>query len=74
MSEKYHRLSDKVLEALDLSLEQKDFEVSDLLCRALEMAMTRGAGGKEFVERREFSEAVEKALTRMDALKKAARA
>ncbi len=70
MSEQYHRLSDKVLEALELSLAQKDVAISELLCRSLEMAMTRGAGGKGFVERREFSDAVEKALQRLSELKK----
>lgn len=69
----YFRLSDKVLEALQLALEQKDLAIAEFLTRALEMAMTRGAGGKGFTERREFSGEVEQALSRLDALKKEAR-
>jgi hypothetical protein len=69
----YFRLSDKILEALKLSLEQSDITMSELLTRGLEMAMTRGAGGKDFTERREFSAEVEQTLARLDALKKEAR-
>ena len=74
MSEKkYERLSDTILKALILSLEQKDVAISDLLSRALEMAMTRGAGGKDFVERREFTAEVESALDQLEALRKVSR-
>ncbi len=66
----YFRLSDKILDALMLSLEQKDLPISDLLTRALEMTMTRGAGGRDFIERRDFSTDVEKALADLDSLKK----
>ena len=66
---KFVRLSDKILDAFQMSLKQKDIDVSELLNRALQMAMTRGAGGKEFVERREFSDAVEKALDDLDKLR-----
>jgi hypothetical protein len=66
----YFRLSDKVLEALKLSLEQKDVPISELLTRALEMSMTRGAGGRNFIERRDFSDAVESTLAQLDVLKK----
>ena len=70
MSEKnYERLSDTVLKALQLALDQKDLTISDLLSRALEMAMTRGAGGKDFVERREFTEEVESTLNQLEALR-----
>jgi hypothetical protein len=70
----YERLSDRVLAALTVALEQKDIAISDLLRRALEMSMTRGAGGKDFTERREFADEVEKALTTLDKLHKAAKA
>ena len=74
MSEKkYERLSDTILKALTLALEQKDVAISDLLSRALEMAMTRGAGGKDFVERREFTAEVESALDQLEALRKVSR-
>ena len=74
MAEKgQERLSDLVLAALTLALEQKDFDVSELLKSALEMSMTRGAGGKDFVERREFADEVQDALISFDALRKASR-
>ena len=74
MSEKnYERLSDLVLAALTVSVAQKDLAISDLLSRALEMAMTRGAGGKDFVERREFTAEVESILEKLNTLRKASR-
>ena len=74
MAEKgQERLSDLVLAALTLALEQKDFDVSELLKSALEMSMTRGAGGKDFVERREFADEVQEALISFDSLRKASR-
>jgi hypothetical protein len=66
----YQRLSDKILPALNLALEQKDLAIAESLTRALEMSMTRGAGGKDFVERREFTGEVEKALGALEALRK----
>ena len=69
----YIRLSDRILSALQLSLEQKDVAISELLSRAMEMAMTRGAGGRDFVERRSFSDDVEATLKQLDALKKEAK-
>lgn len=70
-SKKYERLSDRILEALDLSIRQRDVEISSVLARALEMAMTRGAGGRDFVERREFTDEVEKTLLALDELRRA---
>lgn len=67
------RLSGRIFTALTLALEQKDAAISDLLGRALEMAMTRGAGGKGFVERREFTEEIKSTLARLDALRKSAK-
>lgn len=67
------RLADRILEALTLSLDQKDVAISELLTRALEMSMTRNAGGRDFIERRDFSDAVEQSLTKLSALKKEAR-
>ena len=69
----YERLSDKVLEALKLALEQKDAAIADLLGKVLELAMTRSAGGKDFVERREFTSEVESALSRLSTLRQSAR-
>ncbi|MCE9507876.1 MAG: hypothetical protein K8R48_06125 [Alphaproteobacteria bacterium] len=67
------RLSGRILIALTLALEQKDAAISDLLGRALELAMTRGSGGKDFVERREFTEEIKGTLLRLDALRKTAK-
>lgn len=67
---KYERLSDAVLAALKLAVEQKDLAISDLLSLALDRAMTRGAGGKDFVERREFTDEVESVLKKLDELRK----
>jgi hypothetical protein len=74
MTEKTHeRLGDKILQALNLSLNQKDVAISEILSRALDMSMTRNAGGRDFIERREFTEEVKSAIMRLDALKKASK-
>lgn len=64
------RLSDRVLFALDLALEQKDLIIADLLSNVLEVAMTRNAGGQKFIERREYPKEVEDAFQRLDKLRK----
>ena len=64
------RLSDRILFALNLALDQKDVVIADMLSGALEVAMTRNAGGQKFVERRAYPEAVMEALSRLDKLKK----
>jgi len=69
----YQRLSDLILEALTLSLEQKDVVISDILSRALEMSITRNAGGRDFIERRDLSKDVESALEKLYALKREAK-
>lgn len=70
MTESIHqRLSDRVLQALELSNSQNDADISELLARALEMSLTRGAGGADFVERREFESRVSAALETADKLK-----
>lgn len=69
----YQRLSDLVTQAMRLALDQKDVAIADILSRALEMSLTRNAGGRDFLERREMSEDVNKALDDLIALKKAAK-
>lgn len=59
------RLSDRILSALQLSLEQDDLKISELLTRALEMAMTRNTGGGEFVERRDYPPEIEEAMSKL---------
>ena len=56
------RLSDRILSALELTLEQKDLKIAELLVRALEMSMTRNTGGGEFVERRDYPPEIERAM------------
>lgn len=63
------RLADRILTALDMAITQEDVDIAEMLENALEMALTRGAGGKDFVERRDFSEDVESALDRLDILR-----
>ena len=59
------RLSDRILSALQLSLEQEDLKISELLTRALEHAMTRNTGGGEFVERRDYPPEIESAMSQL---------
>lgn len=64
------RLSDRILFALDLALEQEDLEIAEILNRAMELSMTRHTGGGEFVERRDYPSAVETTLENLRTLKK----
>lgn len=66
--ETYQRLSDHVLKALKIAVEQKDVALSKHLNEALELSMTRGSGGEGFTERREFSDDVASVLKDFDAL------
>lgn len=63
------RLSDRILSALQLSLEQDDLKISETLTKALEMAMTRNTGGGEFVERRDYPPEIEEAMDKLYALR-----
>lgn len=63
------RLSDRILYALELALEQSDLELSEALNNALELAMTRNTGGGEFVERRDYPKEIETALAHLRKLK-----
>ena len=47
--------------------------ISDILSRALEMSITRNAGGRDFIERRDLSHDVEVALEKLHALKREAK-
>lgn len=73
MSTKYSReqirLSDRILSALELSLDQDDLKISELLTRALEHSMTRNTGGGEFVERRDYPPEIEEAMSRLNDLR-----
>jgi hypothetical protein len=65
-----NRLSDRILYALKLSIDQGDTILSDTLVTALELSMTRNAGGKEFTERRTYSPEIEAELTKLSSIKK----
>lgn len=67
--QKHARLSDKILDALSMAIEQEDLPISEALNSALEMAMTRNSGGGEFIERREFPQEIEDALIKLRTLK-----
>lgn len=64
------RLSDRILYALELAIEQEDISIAESLVRALELAMTRNTGGGEFVERRDYPTEIREALDRLREIKK----
>ncbi|MBU0800607.1 MAG: hypothetical protein KKA05_06335 [Alphaproteobacteria bacterium] len=59
------RLSDRIMYAFELALEQEDMAIAEALARTLEMAMTRNTGGGEFVERRDYPPEMEAAMNRL---------
>ncbi len=63
------RLSDRILFALQLAIEQEDLTIAEQLCGALDMAMTRSTGGGEFIERRNFPKEIEHALVELRKIK-----
>lgn len=69
MSLEYKRLSDRILFALELAVEQQDLTISQDLVNAMEKSITRAAGGKGFVERRELAPEYDTVLTQFDKLK-----
>lgn len=64
------RLSDRILSALELALEQEDLKISETLTLAMDLAITRNSGGGEFVERRDYPPEVERAMEKLRALRK----
>lgn len=64
------RLSDRIFCALELAIEQGDLAVAENLLSALELSMTRTAGGGEFVERRNYPAELVEIQDRFDVLKK----
>ena len=64
------RLSDRILYALALAIEQEDVKTADALAKAMELSMTRNSGGGQFVERREYPKYIEDMMTRLKVLKK----
>ena len=64
------RLSDRILSALELALEQDDVKIAEYLTSAMELSMTRNTGGGEFIERRDYPPEIEKAMDKLATLKK----
>ena len=69
MSTEERRLGDRILNALNLALDQKDLEVAEHLARALELALTR-FGGEGASENRDLSESMLAAFERLDGLRR----
>jgi hypothetical protein len=63
------RLSDRILSALELAVEQGDIKIAEHLTRAMEMSMTRNTGGGDFVERRDYPPEIERAMDKLHNLK-----
>jgi hypothetical protein len=63
------RLADRILYAQQLALEQNDLEVAEMLNAALEKALTRLSGGKDFTERRDFSAEYAAAMIKLSDLR-----
>lgn len=63
------RLSDRILSALELALEQDDVKIAELLTNAMELSMTRNTGGGEFIERRDYPPEIEDAMDKLNELK-----
>jgi len=63
------RLSDRILQSLQLALVQEDVKIAELLTRALELSMTRNTGGGEFIERRDYPPEIEKAMDTLNDLR-----
>ena len=69
MALEYKRLSDRILFAFELAVEQEDMDISEALMKALDKAITRSAGGKEFTERRDLAPEYQAALSQYEELK-----
>jgi len=59
------RLSDRILYALEKALEQEDLPIAKTLVQALDMSMTRNAGGGDFIERRHYPKKIEDAMIKL---------
>jgi hypothetical protein len=69
VNKRFVRLSDRILFALEMALDQRDLAIAESLARTLELAMTRNTGGGEFVERRDYPSEIEMAMARLSELK-----
>ena len=62
------RLSDRILMAMELAVDQEDAQIAEILHKALDLSMTRNTGGGEFIERRDYPPHVEAVLDKLSAL------
>lgn len=69
MAMEFKRLSDRILYALQLALEQKDLKIAEHLNDALETSLTRKTGGRGFVERRDFTAEYDAAMQKLHDLR-----
>lgn len=69
--ENHERLADKIVGALELAVEQEDLAIATSLGSALELALTRCAGGAGFTERRDLSEKISVSMSKLETLRKA---
>lgn len=69
MSDKFSRLSDHILSAIQIAIEQKDVEIAESLIKSLELSLTRNAGGGEFVERRNYPEQLKNVTSELEKIK-----
>lgn len=63
------RLGDRILNALELALEQENLEVAELLARALEETLT-AFGGPGAIDRRELPDSMLAAFEGLDHLRR----
>jgi len=64
------RLSDRILTALELAVDQEDLKICESLVQDLDLSMTRNTGGGEFIERRDYSDEMQRAMDGYAELKK----
>jgi len=69
MALEYKRLSDRILFAFELAVEQGDLPIANHLMKALENSITRSAGGVEFSERRDLAPEYRAAMSQYEELK-----
>ena len=69
MTMEFKRLSDRILYALQLALEQRDLDVAEELSLALEDTLTRLSGGQGFTERREVGAVYDAAMKKLHDLR-----
>lgn len=65
----WQRLSDPILTALDVAIEQQDVVIAEVLVNALELTLTRKTGGADFTEKRDYPPRIDATLEKFHKLK-----